>query len=242
MNTNPLCRLVQTKKAILFDLFHTLTSLESTWGDGRPPTCQMLGVNKEAWDEQLQKLSHDRLTGKKTDALAIVADMAHAIDPSIPQERIRAATENRIARFAAALIKMPVETGQVLRSLKISGKRIGLISNADVMEVAAWSQCPVASLFDSTVFSCAAGCVKPDPEIYRIAMRELGVGPDECLFVGDGGSNELEGAKTVGITTVMIAGIIREIWPQRIAERQRHADFVIERLVELVAVPASQRG
>ena len=35
-------------------------------------------------------------------------------------------------------------------------------------------------------------------------------------------------------TTIMITGIIRELWPDRIAGRQRHADFVIERLGELI--------
>ena len=51
----------------------------------------------------------------------------------------------------------------------------------------------------------------------------------------DGGSNELEGARNAGMTTIMITGIIRELWPDRIADRRRHADFVIEQLTELTA-------
>jgi putative hydrolase of the HAD superfamily len=174
------------------------------------------------------------LTGEKTDAFSIIGDMARAIDPSVRDELIRTAVENRIARFADALAQIPQETQDVLRTLKSRGKRIGLISNADVMEVAAWSQCPIAHLFDSTVFSCRAGCVKPEPQIYQVSLRELSVGPDEAVFVGDGGSNELEGARNLGITTIMITGIIREIWPERIPDCRRHADFVIETLTELV--------
>jgi hypothetical protein len=45
---------------------------------------------------------------------------------------------------------------------------------------------------------------------------------------------ELEGARQLGITTVMITGIIKEIWPDKIEERKRHADFVIEKLSELL--------
>ena len=101
--------------------------------------------------------------------------------------------------------------------------------------MAAWDRCPIASLFDSTIFSCSAGCMKPEPQIYQLSMRQLGVSPDQCVFVGDGGSDELRGARDVGMTAVMIAGIIREQWPDRIAERQQHADFVIEQLSELVA-------
>ena len=226
---------VAEKKAIIFDLFHTLTALETTWGDSRPFTYQMLGVSKQEWDRQLLERSRARLMGENQDAVAIVAEMAHAIDPSIAADVIRAATANRIARFAGALIKIPEETMAVLRALKSKDKRIGLISNADTMEVAAWRQSPIAPLFDSTLFSCAVGCVKPEPRLYHISLRALGVTPASALFVGDGGSNELEGARTLGITTVMIAGIIREIWPDKIPERRRHADFVIERLPELVA-------
>lgn len=228
---------LSTKRAVIFDLFHTLTSLESTWGDHRPLTSTILGVSKDAWNQQLLERSRERLTGEKQDAFAIVADMARAIEPSIPDDVIRRAMENRIARFATALIQIPASTLQVLQTLRKNGQRIGLISNADVMEVAAWSKSPIASQFDSTIFSCHVGCAKPDAEIYRRSLVELGVTPAEAIFVGDGGSNELEGAQALGITTVMITGIIRELWPEKIPPRRPHADFVIEELAELIAPP-----
>jgi putative hydrolase of the HAD superfamily len=226
--------IIKEKKAVVFDLFHTLTSPESTWGAGRRMTYEMLGVGREAWDEQLHRKSHDRLVGLKRNAFEIVAEMAHNIDPSISDDRIKAATENRIARFAAALQEIPDETLEVLEYLKARGKRLGLISNADVMEVAAWGQSKIKHFFNSTIFSCEAGCMKPEKEIYENCLRELGVSPFESVFVGDGGSNELEGAKNIGMMTIMITSIIKELWPERIAERQRHADFVIERLSELM--------
>lgn len=234
LSDQPAAGLIEAKKAVVFDLFHTLTSLESAWGGGRRLTCEMLGVSREAWSEQLLDKSQDRLIGAKHDAFEIVAEMARAIDPSIPDELIKTATENRIARFAAALREIPAETRIVLEQLKARGKRIGLISNADVMEVAAWGECPIGHLFDSTIFSCTVGCAKPEKRIYEISLRELGVLPEEAAFVGDGGSNELEGAKNVGMTAIMITGIIMELWPGRIAERQRHADSVVERLNELI--------
>ena len=66
------------------------------------------------------------------------------------------------------------------------------------------------------------------------SMEQLGVRPQQCLFVGDGGSHELEGARNLGITTVMITGIIKENWPDRIDVRRPYADYVIERLNALV--------
>ncbi|MEO6875817.1 MAG: HAD family hydrolase [Opitutaceae bacterium] len=223
-----------TKQAVLFDLFHTLTPLESSWGDRRPMTHELLRVSKQAWHEQLLVHSRDRLAGEKTDAFAIIAGMARAIDPTIPDAVIRTATENRTARFAAALANITPETRHVIQTLRQCGLRIGLISNADVMEVAGWAQCPIADLFDATVFSCHVGWVKPEAEIYQLCLKQLNVSPAASIFVGDGGSNELAGAKTLGLTTVMIAGIIRELWPEKIAERATHADFQIEHLPELL--------
>jgi putative hydrolase of the HAD superfamily len=220
--------------AVVFDLFHTLTSVESTWGGGVPMTCEMLGVSHEDWDEQLLVHSRDRLAGVKTDPLAIIRDMAHAIDLTIPEERLHAATKNRIARFAAALRDIPQENLAVLERLKKQGKLLALLSNADVMEMASWDETEAARLFDVTVFSCAAGLVKPERGIYELCLRELGVHASEAVFVGDGGSDELQGARDAGMTTVMVTGVMMELWPERVTARLHQADYVIERLGELL--------
>jgi putative hydrolase of the HAD superfamily len=45
---------------------------------------------------------------------------------------------------------------------------------------------------------------KPDPRIYRLACENLGVTPEQVLYVGDGSSNELTGATVVGMHPVQI--------------------------------------
>ena len=45
---------------------------------------------------------------------------------------------------------------------------------------------------------------KPDPRIYEMAVEGLGVAAEECLYVGDGTSNELTGASRVGMTAVLM--------------------------------------
>ncbi len=226
---------VRRKEAVVFDLFHTLTAIESSWAKGLPFTCDMLGVSREAWYEQLQRHSRARLAGEQRDPIRIISDMARAIDPAITDETIEAAVANRIRRFEAALLNIPDETVAVLRRLKSQGKRLGLISNADCMEVTAWDKSPIAAMFDTAVLSCSVGSVKPERKIYEICLNHLHVSPAEAVFVGDGGSSELQGAKAVGLTTVMIVGVIRELWPAEIETRKAHADFVIEHLSELVS-------
>ena len=43
---------------------------------------------------------------------------------------------------------------------------------------------------------------KPDACIYEEASKRLGMDMAECLFVGDGGSNELTGAVNAGMEAV----------------------------------------
>ena len=216
-------------EALIFDLFHTLTRVDPAWG-----TYKLLGVSKEAWNTHLLEKSPDRLTGKETDPLTIIQSLAQAIDPSIPHHVIQHATENRIQKFAQALIEIPTETVRFFERLKSTGKKIGLLSNADVMECAAWYQSPIAPFFDSVLFSCRAGYAKPARQIYEMSLHELQVRPQDSVFIGDGGSGELEGAQAVGMTTVMMTGIIKDLWPDRIEPRRPYADFVIESLVELI--------
>jgi len=231
MKVTKLGTLVQKKRAILFDLFHTLIALELV-PSGRPMTSELLHVSQQSWNMQLFENSRDRLIGRMDDPMCMVREMAHAIDPTIPEETIQIAARNRVERFAEALEYVSGDSQQVLCMLRGLNKKIGLISNADVSEIAAWEKSPIAPLFDSAVFSCRVGCAKPEPDIYHICMRELGVTPDQCIFVGDGASHELEGAKNLGITTVMVTGMIGS---DMILGRKQHADYVIVQLMELVS-------
>ena len=226
---------VAEKKAVIFDLFHTLTSVESSSSDRLPSTSQVLGVDRAAWNYQLLEHSRDRLVGLETDPFRIIAKLARAIDASVSDERIKVATENRMARFRAALLEVPDETIAVLEQLKARGKLLGLITNADVMEITAWEESRIHHLFDSTILSCRVGLAKPERQIYELALAQLGVEAAETVFVGDGGSDELRGARRAGITAVMIAGVIRKLRPGEIPGRASQADYVIESLDELLA-------
>ena len=56
-----------------------------------------------------------------------------------------------------------------------------------------------------SVFSVEVGRCKPDPMIYLEACWRMRVAPEDCLYVGDGGSRELTGAAAVGMTPVRLA-------------------------------------
>lgn len=160
--------------------------------------------------------------------------MAHAIDPRIHEATIRQAVANRIDRFRRALVNIEDDTLNTLAKLREGGKLLGLISNADVNEIQGWQESPLSKYFDSVVFSCSTGYIKPEREIYLKCLKELGVPAAEAVYVGDGGSDELRGAKEVGLTTVMTIHVIKYFWPERIARERQYADFEIDGVHELL--------
>ncbi len=130
--------------------------------------------------------------------------MAHSIDPAIPESLIQQAVTIRQRRFDYALLHVEDEVLDTLADMRYRGIRLALVSNASTAEVTAWSQSPLAPLFDTAIFSCHCGSKKPEPGIYQQALAELALLPGTCLFVGDGGSNEHHGAHAVGMKPVLL--------------------------------------
>jgi putative hydrolase of the HAD superfamily len=64
-------------------------------------------------------------------------------------------------------------------------------------------QNPVRALFPVFIESSVVGWRKPDPRIYELACRELGVTPSEAAFLDDIGRN-LKSARTLGMTTIKV--------------------------------------
>lgn len=222
-------------RVILFDLFHTLTSVETTKAPGRR-TSAILGVSQEEWNDQLHLYSKDRLSGKIKDPFEIIKRMARAIKPDISDKMIKEAIDNRISRYRYSLLNIPVMIVDTLKQLKSRGKRLGLISNADVTEKYGWDDSPIREYFDCSIFSCDVGYVKPDKEIYELCLKNLGVLPCDSMFVGDGGSDELKGAKALGITTVLTTHVIKYLWPEKIKFARKFADFRIDELSEILKI------
>ncbi len=58
---------------------------------------------------------------------------------------------------------------------------------------------PVVHKFDTWILSYEVGVMKPDPEIYRIALRKAGVEAEEAIFIDDI-MGHVRGAQSVGIS------------------------------------------
>ena len=227
---------VATKHVVIFDLFFTLITTDLA-DEEYPPTEEVLGVEKSAWRKQVFNPHHPRFTGAETDPYRIIESLARAINPDIHDSVIRDATDQRIARFERVLSSVPQSTLSTLSDLRAQGLKTALISNADSIETQAWDRSPLAPLFDVTVLSWQVGLAKPDARIYQYCLDRLNTSASRGAFVGDGGSDELSGARAVGLLPIFVTGLAPALTEQEIRNRKSSAVHVIHDLEELLLRP-----
>jgi FMN phosphatase YigB (HAD superfamily) len=88
------------------------------------------------------------------------------------------------------------------RRLK-SRYKLVLLSNTDVMRYAyIEGTFPQIQIFDAYVLSFRVGRMKPDPEIFREALRRAGTVPERAVFIDDLAAN-VEAARGLGITGIV---------------------------------------
>lgn len=90
-----------------------------------------------------------------------------------------------------------------LAELRRRGVKLAVLSVCDEVVPEVWPSTEFAGLFDAETFSFDCGLMKPDPEIYLHTAETLGADPADCLFVGDGANDELDGAERVGMTAAL---------------------------------------
>jgi putative hydrolase of the HAD superfamily len=96
------------------------------------------------------------------------------------------------------------ETLGTLRQLRGQGLELGIISNFDTRLFGVLRGLELDGLFETVTISSLAQSAKPAPKIFRRALEEHAVDPDECLHVGDSLREDVQGAEAAGITGVLI--------------------------------------
>lgn len=91
---------------------------------------------------------------------------------------------------------------ELIRELRAQGNRIGLLSNESTQLSDRLRALDLYDLFDRVLISAEIGVMKPDPTAFRVALRELGVGPDEALFIDDALPN-VRAAQQLGLHAIL---------------------------------------
>jgi putative hydrolase of the HAD superfamily len=91
-----------------------------------------------------------------------------------------------------------------LDALQERGITMGLISNWDSSLIAIIEGLGMGSYFKAVIASAVVNLKKPDAPIFELALDLLGAQPKTALHVGDHITADVEGARAVGITPVLL--------------------------------------
>lgn len=217
-------------RAVVFDLWGTL----AVWPEEQ--SAELRRAWSEALDIPVARIE-ELWFGEELYRVRETGPIASAVTALYEALGVHGDVEETIARRTeltrGALVPVPGAL-ETLRALRQRGIATGLVSNCTEEVALVWDETPFASLFDAAVFSATAGCMKPDRQIYEHALSGLGVSASEALFVGDGANDELEGARRVGMTPVLVSRDGVPPWPA-VADWSGHRVVAIPEVLELVA-------
>lgn len=190
-----------TIRAVVFDLFGTLVPKwpSALAREMRRELCDILQLDYEAFIKAWRQTDFAREIGQVTFEHGIL--LAAEACTSVDRQRVDQAMTTWL-KFVGTHVTPREHVLTTLKACRERGWRIGLLSdcNDDVPRV--FRRLAIAPLFDTLGFSCELGVMKPDGKAYAEVCRGLGVQPQHCAYLGDGGSNELRGARKAGMTVV----------------------------------------
>lgn len=195
-------------KAVIFDMYETLITHFSSQPYFSKQIAEDASIPVAQFKELWEPTDSDRTTGKATLEETLTSILkekqvySKEVLDCIVQKRI-AAKEDCFHYLYPGII--PLLTG-----LKERGIKVGLISNCYSEEAEVIRRSILFPYFDAVCMSYEEGVQKPDAEIYFRCMEKLVLQAQDCLYVGDGGSNELEAAETVGMTAVQAVWYLKD--------------------------------
>ena len=187
-------------KAVVFDMFETLVTLFEGRTYFSEDIAADVGADTAAFRKEWHYVEKDRSTGKYTieEGLKIVLERLGIYS----EEKVKNAAYKRREALTDTFSAIPDESIQLLKKLKANGIKIGLITNTFSDERDFIRESPLFPYFDVALISYEQGICKPEQEMFGRMTERLGVTAEECLYVGDGGSNELYAAREAGMHPV----------------------------------------
>jgi putative hydrolase of the HAD superfamily len=91
-----------------------------------------------------------------------------------------------------------------LGALRDLGVRMAIVSNFVDTLPSLCDRSGITPFFDVVVASVDAGAMKPDPRIWTVALRRLGVAAEDSWHVGDNYWADVLGSRAAGLTPVLV--------------------------------------
>lgn len=219
-------------KAVIFDMYETLITHYECPLYFSAEMAEDAGIPAEKFQELWRTTATDRTIGKMSFEEIIQRILQE--NNMYSEERFQAIVDRRIWTKEETFRHLHEEIIPMLEKLKEKGILLGLISNCFSEEAEVIKKSILYPYFNVSCLSYEEGLQKPDSAIFQRCMERLQVEAEECLYVGDGGSGELEAAQKLGMKAVQATWYLKA---HPIQMSKRKEDFEqIESPVNLLAL------
>lgn len=195
-------------KAVIFDMYETLITHYNCPLYFSTEMAADAGISVEKFQPLWRSTEYERTVGKMNfeDVITRILEENNCYSEVV----LKKIADKRTAIKEECFKHLHDEIIPMLEALKEKGIKIGLISNCFSEEAVVIRRSVLFPYFDEVCLSYEEGLQKPDVEIYRRCVDKLSVAPQECVYVGDGGSFELETAKELGMKAVQAVWYLKE--------------------------------
>ena len=132
-----------------------------------------------------------------------------------------------------------------MRALRDDGLRMGVVSNIISRTIVQHfvAEYGLSEFMECVITSAGTGIRKPDPAIFRVAEKELGLPPEELAYVGDTLSRDVRGVRNAGWRlAIQIYSPSAARRDKGLAEMGYKADYNIESLMEIPEIIRRENG
>ena len=109
--------------------------------------------------------------------------------------------------------------------------KLGIIANQSLGTQERIDNWGIGKYFDVVASSAEAGCAKPDPRIFNLALEKAGCDPSDAVMVGDRLDNDIIPAKKLGMKTVWVRQGFAIY--QSIDDESARPDHIVDSIEEL---------
>jgi HAD superfamily hydrolase (TIGR01509 family) len=200
--------------AVIFDMDGVLVNSEPFYVEVEQTNFKQLGL-------EISEKEHQTYQGTATDRMWQLIKERHRIDH--PVEELVTMTNSLVTPYFNSLEKMEPMPGvnNLIEKLKEKGVPLALASSSssDVIEIIL-QKTGLKKYFDVVVSSQMAGASKPEPDIFLLTAKKLGVLPGKCVVIEDS-TNGIKAAKSAGMYCIAFAGPGSEL------QDQSQADLIV---------------
>jgi putative hydrolase of the HAD superfamily len=203
--------------AVFFDFDETLVHADPPVFDTFLPACEKMGLS---FDEDQVKLGHRFLyeyfageTAMK-DYERLKRDLTKFHEQltarTLTVMGVEEGTATQAVHDSELTVRLPEghrcasDSHLVLETLKERGYKLGVISNNHANIEERCEHQGFLKHLDTVVTRIDAGCSKPDPRIFEMALDHVEVKPEKCVYVGDNYYADALGSKAIGMTAVLL--------------------------------------